>query len=146
MFGIATVAAFALASLATVIHCSLVRLLCQQAPAGVTYPLNGPPANRVSTLTPASVKFLNDIGAWPAIGPPRSTAFSKMQVWDTNGFVRYDTGLFPDPIMGHVAENNVIQQALMQKLEHSGRPVHKLWPVRASCTCGCRCHLCSVAQ
>ena len=53
-----------------------------------------------------------------------------MQVWDSNGFVRYDAGLFPDPVMGYVAENNVIQQALMQKLEHSGRAIDKLWPVR----------------
>lgn len=101
-----------------------------QAPAGVSYPLNGIPTNRVSTLTPASVKFLDDIGAWPAIAPKRSAAFSQMQVWDSNGFVRYDAGLFPDPVMGYVAENNVIQQALMQKLEHSGRAIDKLWPVR----------------
>lgn len=104
--------------------------VCSQAPVGIS-PLNGPPTNRVSTLTPASTKFLDQIGAWPAIGPPRSAPFSQMQVWDSNGFVRYDAGLFQDPIMGHVAENNVIQQALMHQLEHTGRTIDKLWPVRA---------------
>lgn len=64
---------------------------------------------------------------------PAATECAWLQVWDSKGFVRYGAGLLPDPIMGHVAENNVIQQALMQKLEHSGRPLDKLWPVSSSC-------------
>ena len=106
-----------------------------QEPASIHSPLNllDAPANRVSTLTPASIQFLTDIGAWPAIAPPRCAPFSRMQVWDStgSGFVKYDATHLSEQTMGHVAENGVIQHALLQQLRPN---VNKMWPVSTSIT------------
>ena len=99
-----------------------------QEPASIQHPQLTAPANRVSTLTPASIQFFTEIGAWPDIAPPRSAPFSRMQVWDStgSGFVRYDAATSSEVTMGHVAENGVIQYALMQRLRPN---VHNMWPV-----------------
>ncbi|KAL3162963.1 hypothetical protein ABBQ32_009395 [Trebouxia sp. C0010 RCD-2024] len=104
-----------------------VALIDRQEPAAIGPPLLDAPANRVSTLTPASVKFLTDVGAWPEIAPPRSAPFCRMQVWDSagSGFIQYDAAHLSNATMGHVAENGVIQHALMQRLLPN---VDRLWP------------------
>ena len=103
----------------------------QEPPAIAQQSLQAP-ANRVSTLTPASIQFLTDIGAWQDIAPPRSAPFSRMQVWDSLGrsFVQYDAANLAEPSMGHVAENGVIQHAIMQRLQPN---VEKMWPVSMCC-------------
>ncbi len=108
-----------------------------QEPASIQHPQLSPPANRVSTLTPASIQFLTDIGAWPDIAPPRSAPFSRMQVWDStgSGFVQYDAATASEVTMGHVAENGVIQYALMQRLRPN---VHNMWPVSVHVDSHCR--------
>ena len=99
-----------------------------QEPASIQHPQLSPPANRVSTLTPASIQLLTHIGAWPDIAPPHSAPFSRMQVWDStgSGFVQYNAATLSEVTMGHVAENGVIQYALMQRLQPN---VHNMWPV-----------------
>ena len=63
-----------------------------------------------------------------------------MQVWDSagTGFIQYDTAHLPEGTMGHVAENGVIQHALMERLLPK---VDRLWPVSAlTCPCiPCKC-------
>ncbi|KAG9763529.1 hypothetical protein KCU73_g1386, partial [Aureobasidium melanogenum] len=39
-------------------------------------------SNRCSSLTPGSVKFLNEIGAWKHISASRVQPYQAMQVWD----------------------------------------------------------------
>ncbi|KAJ4372521.1 putative ubiquinone biosynthesis monooxygenase [Neocucurbitaria cava] len=39
-------------------------------------------SNRCSSLTPASVKNLQEIGAWPHVNLPRVQPYQEMQVWD----------------------------------------------------------------
>lgn len=53
-----------------------------------------------------------------------------MQVWDSagTGFIQYDTAHLSEATMGHVAENGVIQHALMKRLLPT---VDRLWPVSA---------------
>ncbi|KAL0049996.1 hypothetical protein WJX82_002364 [Trebouxia sp. C0006] len=104
-----------------------IALVDRQEPASIQHPQLSPPANRVSTLTPASIQFLTEIGAWPDIAPPRSAPFSRMQVWDSTGsdFVQYDAATSSEVTMGHVAENGVIQYALMQRLRPN---VYNMWP------------------
>ena len=111
------------------VYCYRHPAVCQE-PAAISPPLFDAPANRVSTLTPASIQFLTDVGAWPEIAPPRSAPFSRMQVWDSagSGFIQYDAAHLSKATMGHVAENGVIQHALMQRLLPN---VDRLWPVRA---------------
>ena len=63
-----------------------------------------------------------------------------MQVWDSagTGFIQYDTAHLSEVTMGHVAENGVIQHALMEQLLPN---VDRLWPVSAltypSTSCKC---------
>lgn len=104
-----------------------IALVDRQEPASIQHPQLSPPANRVSTLTPASIQFLTEIRAWPDIAPPRSAPFSRMQVWDStgSGFVQYNAATSSEVTMGHVAENGVIQYALMERLRPN---VHNMWP------------------
>ena len=103
-----------------------------QEPPAISQPSLQAPANRVSTLTPASIQLLTNLGAWPDIAPPRSAPFSRMQVWDSLGqsFVQYDASHLSEPSMGHVAENGVVQHALMQRLRPN---VNRMWPVSVPC-------------
>lgn len=56
-------------------------------------PPSHPPSIRVSTLTHHSVEMAKRCGAWDALGPPWSAAFSAMQVWDAagRGCIRWGT-------------------------------------------------------
>ena len=64
-----------------------------------------------------------------------------MQVWDSagTGFIQYDTAHLPEATMGHVAENGIIQHALMEQFLPT---VDRLWPVSAlSCpSSSCKCN------
>ena len=57
-----------------------------------------------------------------------------MQVWDNvgSGFIQYDAAHLSEATMGHVAENGVVQHALMQRLLPN---VERLWPVSADMSC-----------
>ncbi|EIE24634.1 flavin-dependent monooxygenase [Coccomyxa subellipsoidea C-169] len=101
----------------------------REGPTEVTSALQEVPDLRVSTITPASVQLFQDVGAWDDIAPPRSAAFQQMQVWDEggNGCVRYSAGNVGLPNMGYVAENRVLQAALMRRLTHFENS-RLLWP------------------
>ena len=43
-------------------------------------PLTALPEARVSTVTPASARLLERVGAWAHLAPPASAAFADMQV------------------------------------------------------------------
>lgn len=57
--------------------------------------------------------------------PPR-------QVWDSSGSgcVRYSADGAGEAAMGHVAENDVLQAALLHQLRRPGSSTELLWPVR----------------
>ena len=57
-----------------------------------------------------------------------------MQVWDQggNGCVRYSAATVGLPVMGHVAENRVIQAALGQTLKSRSSVVDYISPVKPS--------------
>ncbi|XP_065176733.1 ubiquinone biosynthesis monooxygenase COQ6, mitochondrial-like [Sycon ciliatum] len=87
-------------------------------------------SNRVSALTPGSVSFLSDLGAWPKIEQLRSQSFSKMHVWERvrGSMITFDASsvdplsipgyhLHSSPIMGVVTENWLVHAALNEVLE-----------------------------
>ena len=102
-----------------------------QAPPAAPEPLPSTPAARVSTLTPASIQLLTSVGAWDYVAA-RSAPFTSMQVWDTSGtgYLRWDAADIGCEVMGHVAENTVIQQSLMQQLKQPGSNARLMWLVR----------------
>jgi ubiquinone biosynthesis monooxygenase Coq6 len=107
-------------------------------PAALPASLSGPPDSRVSTLTPASLAALARCGAWEGRLRPLSAEFRHMQVWDAlgKGYVRWSAPAAAargggggggatrggsnaeqapaPPIMGAVAENALLQAALLE--------------------------------
>ena len=83
---------------------------------------------RVSALNLATERFLQRIGAWPHLC--RKQSFTAMSVWEKDSFARFDVAAdqFDLPQLGHIVENNVIQQALLASLR--GSSVEILTPVQ----------------
>lgn len=73
------------------------------------------PDPRVSTITPASISFLQDIGAWKYIEQQRHAYFDKMQVWDYTGlgYTRYNAKDVNKEVLGCVVENKVLLRSLL---------------------------------
>jgi len=83
---------------------------------------------RVSALTPASVAFLDDLGAWSQIPENRKACYTGMQVWDAQGSGRIDFNVrdVQTPSLGHIVENRLTLQALLTCAE-SCPQVEVLW-------------------
>jgi 2-octaprenylphenol hydroxylase len=77
------------------------------------------PSTRVSAINLASGRFLTRTGAWPLLA--RKAIFTGMSVWEKDSFAHFelDASQFQQPHLGHIVENNVIQQALLTTLQDS---------------------------
>jgi len=92
---------------------------------------------RVSALSAASQKLLDDLGAWQGIIARRACPYSKMQVWDGSGCgqIEFSAETVHAEVLGHIVENNVIQAALLERLHKSpvrllgNSPLQSLKPV-----------------
>lgn len=73
-----------------------------------------PPDPRVSTITPATISFLKDIGAWKYVEQQRHAYFDSMQVWDYTGlgYTRYNARDVNKEVLGCVVENKVLVRSL----------------------------------
>ena len=85
---------------------------------------------RVSAITRASQRLLQNLGAWQAMLDERATPYQQMHVWDRAGFgeIHFDAADLAEPDLGHIVENRVIVRALWELLEGSRTEV--LVPVR----------------
>lgn len=77
------------------------------------------PDQRVSAITPATVRFFKEVGAWESVQAAMPTPFDAMQVWDYEGlgYTRYtadDVGAY---VLGYVVENKVLLGALRSRIE-----------------------------
>lgn len=84
---------------------------------------------RVSAITRASQRLLEQLGAWPDMCAERVAAYSEMHVWDAtgSGSIHFDAADVGEPNLGHIIENRVITKALVQRaLSHDN--VHWLCP------------------
>jgi 2-octaprenylphenol hydroxylase len=75
--------------------------------------------SRIYALTPASVAFLDGLGAWKSMDSRRIAAIHDMRIFGDGGrsrleFSAYDAGL---PALAATAESGRLQQALWQVLE-----------------------------
>lgn len=77
---------------------------------------------RVYTLTPASIAFLERIGAWQRVARERVTPIYDMHVTGDDGsrldFSAYESGLFQ---LGATVESGRLHHALWQGLEHQSK-------------------------
>ncbi len=82
---------------------------------------------RVSAITPASQQWLERLGAWQRVA--RLSPYRHMTVWDANGVgaIDFDASNVNAPQLGHIVENGLLQQALLQRLSTS-RAVQPIAP------------------
>lgn len=73
---------------------------------------------RVSAISAASECIFTRLGVWPLIADDRRCAYRHMCVWDAEGTgeIRFDAQELNEPRLGHIVENNHIQQALVSRL------------------------------
>ncbi|KAJ5345050.1 hypothetical protein N7452_003054 [Penicillium brevicompactum] len=84
-------------------------------------------SNRVSSLTPSSVSFLRQIGAYEHLDVDRVQDYQDMQVWDgqTGSRISFDwsmeTSPFEDPrTVATMTENANLVRALLRRIAESG--------------------------
>ncbi|MCB1760290.1 MAG: UbiH/UbiF/VisC/COQ6 family ubiquinone biosynthesis hydroxylase [Gammaproteobacteria bacterium] len=74
---------------------------------------------RVSALTRASQRILDNLGAWEEMVRLRVSPYHGMFVWDQggSGSIRFDAAEVAEPDLGHIVENRVTRLALWHQLE-----------------------------
>lgn len=80
--------------------------------------LGDAPDNRVSALSLASQRILQQVGAWAGIEARRLQPYEKMQVWEQDSFgqIGFDAASLRQAALGHIVENRVIQLALLEAI------------------------------
>ncbi|MXS17774.1 2-octaprenyl-3-methyl-6-methoxy-1,4-benzoquinol hydroxylase [Pseudomonas oryzihabitans] len=73
---------------------------------------------RVSALSLASQRILQRLGAWDGILARRVSPYQAMHVWDGSGTgaVHFDAASVHAEVLGHIVENRVVQEALLERL------------------------------
>jgi 2-octaprenylphenol hydroxylase len=76
---------------------------------------------RVSALSVASQRILDRLGVWPGIAARRACPYAEMQVWDGSGTgqVHFSAASVHAEALGHIVENRVVQDALLERLHDS---------------------------
>jgi len=110
-------------ALALALHRSgLDVLLIDGGPLSVApYEASMPFEPRVSALSVASQRILQRLGAWEGIERRRSCPYTDMQVWDGSGTgqIHFSAASVHADVLGHIVENRVVQDALLECLQHS---------------------------
>ena len=74
--------------------------------------------HRVSAISLASERIFKRLGVWDAIVDQGDSTFSEMAVWDQAGqTLHFSSQSIASSHLGHMIENEVIQAALLQKLQ-----------------------------
>ncbi|KAL3476404.1 hypothetical protein BJX99DRAFT_246919 [Aspergillus californicus] len=83
-------------------------------------------SNRVSSLTPSSVSFLQRIGAWDYLDVARTQPYQGMQVWDgeTGSKVSFDWSMETSPFedlrtVATMTENTNLVRAILSRIDAS---------------------------
>ncbi len=73
---------------------------------------------RVSAISRASQRALQEAGAWQGILERRASPYEAMFVWDGtgDGQIRFDSADLGEADLGHIVENRMIQLALLARL------------------------------
>jgi len=78
---------------------------------------------RVSALSAASQRILQRVGAWPGIAARRASPYTDMHVWDGSGTgqIHFSAETVHAEVLGHIVENRVVQDALLETMQRDGR-------------------------
>lgn len=73
---------------------------------------------RVSALSIATQRMLENVGAWQGILDRRACPYREMLVWDgeASGQTHFHASDINAPVLGHIVENRVLQLALLDRL------------------------------
>ncbi|MDN7140613.1 2-octaprenyl-3-methyl-6-methoxy-1,4-benzoquinol hydroxylase [Pseudomonas sp. JQ170] len=76
---------------------------------------------RVSALSMASQRILERVGAWQGVSDRRLSPYSDMRVWDGSGTgqIHFSAASVHADVLGHIVENRVVQDALLERLHDS---------------------------
>ncbi|MEO4048573.1 2-octaprenyl-3-methyl-6-methoxy-1,4-benzoquinol hydroxylase [Pseudomonas sp. CAU 1711] len=76
---------------------------------------------RVSALSAASQRILERLGVWQGIAARRASPYRDMRVWDGSGTgsVHFSAASVHAESLGHIVENRVVQDALLDRLHDS---------------------------
>lgn len=76
---------------------------------------------RVSALSVASQRILERLGVWDGIAARRVSPYRDMRVWDGSGTgsVHFAAASVHAEVLGHIVENRVVQDALLDRLHDS---------------------------
>ena len=76
---------------------------------------------RVSALSAASQRILQRLDVWDGMLARRVSPYAEMQVWDGSGTgqIHFSAGSVHADVLGHIVENRVIQDALLERLHDS---------------------------
>ncbi len=103
-------------------HSGLNILIVDGGPLSIK-PFDGAAAfePRVSALSAASQRILERLDVWPGIAARRASAYCDMQVWDGSGTgsVHFSAASVHAESLGHIVENRVVQDALLERLHDS---------------------------
>ena len=103
-------------------HSGLDILVVDGSPLSVK-PFDGTAAfePRVSALSAASQRILERLGVWGGIAGRRASAYRDMRVWDGSGTgsVHFSAASVHAETLGHIVENRVVQDALLERLHDS---------------------------
>ncbi|KAI9183289.1 putative ubiquinone biosynthesis monooxygenase [Blastocladiella emersonii ATCC 22665] len=91
-------------------------------------PADGDFSNRVVSLAPRSVAFLERIGAWERIPESRRHPYTSMKVWDAcdSGAVTFDASEVGAPAVAYMVEIPMLRSALLDALTERAPHVHQL--------------------
>jgi len=73
---------------------------------------------RVSALSTASVRLLQESGAWQRLAPGVASPYECMRVWeeDGSGHIGFDAAEVAQPVLGHIVENRWVVASLLAVL------------------------------
>src|SRR5690606_41133255 len=81
---------------------------------------------RVYALSRSSQRTLERAGAWPSIAARRASPYERMRVWEGDapdglGSIEFDCAEIGEPDLGHIVEDVLIRDALLERLAGSER-------------------------
>ncbi|MEE4277141.1 MAG: UbiH/UbiF/VisC/COQ6 family ubiquinone biosynthesis hydroxylase [Halieaceae bacterium] len=78
--------------------------------------------SRVSALTPRSIAFLRELGAWDRVSAWRHCPYGHMTVWDGEGTgrIEFDAAEVAAADLGSIVENGLVVRALADSLQGVG--------------------------
>ncbi len=97
-------------------------IVVDRSPLAVTsFSAEQPFEPRVSALSIASQRILERVQAWPGIVQRRVSPYSEMHVWDGSGTGKIDfsASSVHAEVLGHIVENKIVQDALLEQLHKS---------------------------